>query len=85
MPADRWTASTEGRFVAEDLLTGREMSLRDLSVLMPGDVARRAARECFDGAAADIIVRYRYRLSRGPGSGRLGVPLLLAMAGGCDL
>lgn len=31
-------------------MEGRETSLRDLSVLMEGDVARRAARERFEGA-----------------------------------
>lgn len=30
---------------------GGLMSFSDLSVSIPGDVARRAARECLDGAA----------------------------------
>lgn len=46
-PAERWTSRTEGR-VSEDREGGATL-LRDLSVLMEGEVARRAARECLEG------------------------------------
>lgn len=50
-PAEWRAARTEGRAGSEeDFVEGRETSLRDLSVLMEGDVARRAARERFEGA-----------------------------------
>lgn len=52
-PAECRAARTEGRTADVDDLEvepGRETSLRDLSVLMEGDVARRAARERFEGA-----------------------------------
>lgn len=53
-PAEWRAARTDGRAEEEeaevDFAEGRETSLRDLSVLMEGDVARRAARERFEGA-----------------------------------
>lgn len=55
MPAARWTARTEGRGTLEVLRLGSGMSLRDLSVSMEGDVARRAARECFEGPGTDLV------------------------------
>lgn len=38
-------------------LDGGLTSFSDLSVSMPGEVARRAARECFDCAASGLDVR----------------------------
>lgn len=42
-PAELWTARTE--FLCEIVSRGGVISLMDLSVLMEGEVARRAARE----------------------------------------
>jgi hypothetical protein len=54
MPAARWTARTEGRDAASERL-GSGRSFMDLSVSMEGEVARRAARECFDGAEMMLV------------------------------
>lgn len=49
-PALCRAARTDGRGRAVDEESGRVAFLRDLSVLMEGDVARRAARERLEGA-----------------------------------
>lgn len=49
-PALWRAARTDGRGAALEDESGREAFLRDLSVLMEGDVARRAARERLEGA-----------------------------------
>lgn len=46
MPAECWAARTEGRVVVLEVLRGSSLSVD--SMFMLGDVARRAARECFE-------------------------------------
>lgn len=63
-PALWRAARTDGRGAAvEEDESGREAFLRDLSVLMEGDVARRAARERLEGAAV-LLVLFLFSLSR---------------------
>lgn len=50
MPLAWWVASTVGRRSTDSC--GSWAFLRDLSVLILGEVARRAARECIDGPGA---------------------------------
>lgn len=58
-PAFWWRPRTAGRWLSDS--EGSSTSFRDLSVLMEGDVARRAARECRDGARrGDWSVKGRY-------------------------
>lgn len=49
------TARTEGR---EALRDGGLMSFRDLSRSMPGEVARRAARECLEASIHKIVSHF---------------------------
>jgi hypothetical protein len=68
-PAEWRAARTDGLAEEEavDSEAGREAFLRDLSVLMEGDVARRAARERFEGAGVFFVsmVFFKFEIKSG--------------------
>ncbi len=61
-PAAWWIPRIDGRWFTDS--EGGLTALRDLSVLMLGDVARRAALECLDGPEVRSVAQLKFGFER---------------------